>query len=85
MLIHVIRLLGALRREKSGAVGTEYAFLIAFIAIVAAVGMVVLGGELSGFFDAIGNSLEEIGGNIPNPFVGDGGGGGTDGGTDGGG
>ncbi len=54
-----------LRKDKSGAVATEYAFLIAFIAIVAAIGMVLLGDNLSLFFNDIGQAMENAGGNIP--------------------
>ncbi len=54
-----------LRKDKSGAVATEYAFLIAFIAIVAAIGMVLLGDNLSAFFNDIGVALENAGGSIP--------------------
>ncbi len=54
-----------LRKDKSGAVATEYAFLIAFIAIVAAIGMVLLGDNLSNFFNDIGVALENAGGSIP--------------------
>ena len=54
-----------LRKDKSGAVATEYAFLIAFIAIVAAIGMVLLGDNLSAFFNDIGLALENAGGQIP--------------------
>ncbi len=43
-----------LRKNESGAVATEYAFLIAFIAIVAALGMVLLGENLRDFFTARG-------------------------------
>ena len=43
--------LSRLATNKSGAVATEYAFLIAFIAIVAALGMVLLGENLSAFFN----------------------------------
>ena len=57
-----------LRKDKSGAVATEYAFLIAFIAIVAAIGMVLLGDNLSAFFNDIGVALEGAGDNIPDPF-----------------
>ena len=57
-----------LRKDKSGAVATEYAFLIAFIAIVAAIGMVLLGDNLSAFFNDIGVALENAGGQIPDPF-----------------
>ncbi len=54
-----------LRKDKSGAVATEYAFLIAFIAIVAAIGMVLLGENLSAFFNAIGLALANAGDAIP--------------------
>jgi len=54
-----------LRKDQSGAVATEYAFLIAFIAIVAALGMVLLGENLSAFFNDIGVALDNAGANIP--------------------
>ncbi len=54
-----------LRKDDSGAVATEYAFLIAFIAIVAATGMTLLGTNLSVFFNAIGDSLANAGDAIP--------------------
>jgi Flp pilus assembly pilin Flp len=57
-----------LKKDKSGAVATEYAFLIAFIAIVAAIGMVLLGDNLSAFFNDIGAALNGAGDNIPDPF-----------------
>ena len=57
-----------LARGKSGAVATEYAFLIAFIAIVAAIGMVLLGTNLSAFFNDIGTALTNISANLPTPF-----------------
>ena len=57
-----------LRRDKSGAVATEYAFLIAFIAIVAAIGMTLLGQNLSAFFNAIGVALQDMANNLPQPF-----------------
>jgi Flp pilus assembly pilin Flp len=57
-----------LRKDKSGAVATEYAFLIAFIAIVAAIGMTLLGLNLSAFFNDIGVALTNISGNLPQPF-----------------
>jgi pilus assembly protein Flp/PilA len=59
-----------LRKDKSGAVATEYAFLIAFIAIVAAIGMTLLGTNLSAFFNVIGLALLNAGSNIPDPFSG---------------
>ncbi len=57
-----------LRKDKFGAVATEYAFLIAFIAIVAALGMVLLGENLRDFFTAIGTALTNMSSNLPNPF-----------------
>ena len=54
-----------LRKDKSGAVATEYAFLIAFIAIVAATGMTLLGDNLSAFFNNIGAALNNAGAAIP--------------------
>jgi Flp pilus assembly pilin Flp len=58
-----------LRKDNSGAVATEYAFLIAFIAIVAAIGMTLLGNNLSAFFNDIGVALSGAGDHIPNPFT----------------
>ncbi len=54
-----------LRKDETGAVATEYAFLIAFIAIVAATGMTLLGENLSAFFNDIGLALQNAGDNIP--------------------
>ncbi len=54
-----------LKKDNSGAVATEYAFLIAFIAIVAAIGMTLLGQNLSAFFNAIGVALQNAGAAIP--------------------
>jgi Flp pilus assembly pilin Flp len=67
-LTRVLSLALRLRKDKSGAVATEYAFLIAFIAIVAAIGMVLLGDNLSAFFNDIGVALNGAGDNIPDPF-----------------
>lgn len=57
-----------LAKSPGGAVATEYAFLIAFIAIVAALGMVLLGENLSAFFNDIGVALTGISSNLPQPF-----------------
>jgi len=62
------QLFAHLADSKSGAVATEYAFLIAFIAIVAALGMTLLGQNLSSFFNDIGVALTNISGNLPDPF-----------------
>lgn len=67
IMIHIHTFLYDLTRDKSGAVATEYAFLIAFIAIVGAGGMVVLGNNLFDFFEAIGLSLSEYKTELPTP------------------
>ena len=56
-VIYAHTLLRHLAKSKAGAVATEYAFLIAFISIVAAIGMVLLGDNLSQFFIDIGVAL----------------------------
>ncbi len=68
IVIYLQILLGRLAKSKAGAVATEYAFLIAFIAIVAAIGMVLLGNNLSAFFNDIGTALTDISANLPEPF-----------------
>jgi Flp pilus assembly pilin Flp len=55
-------------KSETGAVATEYAFLIAFIAIVAATGMTLLGDNLAAFFTDIGTALTNMSGNLPCPF-----------------
>lgn len=59
-----------LANSNGGAVATEYAFLIAFIAIVAAIGMTLLGTNLAAFFGDIGAALTAMSGNLPCPFCG---------------
>lgn len=46
-----------IKRETRGAVASEYAFLIVFIAIAASLGMVYLGVELGNYFQAMGNAI----------------------------
>lgn len=60
-------LLKRLWRENPGAVATEYAFLIAFIAIVAAIGMTLLGTNLSTFYRDIGAAIVTKACEIPVP------------------
>jgi len=42
------------RKDDSGAVASEYAFLLTFIAIVATAGMFVLGPSIADYFSAVG-------------------------------
>lgn len=52
---------------NSGGVAVEYAFLAAFIAIVAATGMVLVGPELQEFFTDTGGAVLDAGsGNFTN-------------------
>jgi Flp pilus assembly pilin Flp len=48
------------RRDVRGAVASEYAFLIVFIALLGAVGMIVFGLSLSDLFDTLGVDLSDI-------------------------
>lgn len=53
--------------DKFGAVAVEYAFLAAFVAIVAAVGMVLVGPELQEFFVDTQGAIQNAGsGNFTN-------------------
>ncbi|NNE82747.1 MAG: hypothetical protein HKN28_02135 [Alphaproteobacteria bacterium] len=53
--------------DRIGAVAVEYAFLAAFVAIVAAVGMVLVGPELQEFFVDTQGAIQGAGsGNFTN-------------------
>ena len=71
ILVHFALLLHRFATKKSGAVAVEYAFLAAFVAIVAAVGMVLVGPELQEFFVDTGDAVLDAGSgnftNIPIP------------------
>jgi Flp pilus assembly pilin Flp len=67
VIIRLSFLLHRFATEKFGAVAVEYAFLAAFIAIVAAVGMVLVGPELQEFFVDTGGAVVGAGsGNFTN-------------------
>ena len=61
----VLTLFRRFETSNSGAVATEYAFLIAFIAIVAVVGMTLLGQGLGTFFNDIAAAMANTGNAIP--------------------
>lgn len=65
LVVRLCRSCTRLARNKSGAVGVEYALLIAFIAIVAATGMTALGGNLQGFLTTIGGGLQVASNDLP--------------------
>ena len=52
-------------KDKFGAVPNEYAFVIAFIAVVAAVGMSIFGVGMNGFFREVGSTVSEMGCEMP--------------------
>jgi Flp pilus assembly pilin Flp len=54
---------------NSGAAAAEYAFLIAFIAIIAAIGMVLLGDDLKVYFQDLAASLDNAAAPTPDPFA----------------
>lgn len=60
-LLYLCGLLIRIKRESHGAVAAEYAFLIVFIAIAAAVGMVAVGETLANYFITFGNALLSAG------------------------
>ncbi len=67
VIIHLSSLARRYVTGQLGAVAVEYAFLTAFIAIVAAVGMVLVGPELQEFFIDTGASVLDAGsGNFTN-------------------
>lgn len=56
-LLYLCDVLFRIKRETRGAIASEYAFLIVFVAIIAAFGMVLLGTELSEYFTKMGEAI----------------------------
>jgi len=54
---------------NSGAAAAEYTFLIAFISILAAIGMLVLGDDIKGYFEDLATALEDAAEPTPDPFA----------------
>jgi Flp pilus assembly pilin Flp len=65
--------------SRDGAVGTEYGFLLAFIALVAAVGFVSVGDGVVSYLNGVSRIVESAASEPPNPLGG--GGGSTSGGS----
>jgi len=59
-----IRLMAA----NSGAAAAEYTFLIAFIAILAAIGMLLMGDDLKAYFEDLATALSNASTPTPDPF-----------------
>jgi pilus assembly protein Flp/PilA len=53
-----LRLIGAAEEKEKGATATEYALLVALIAIVIAVGVGFFGSQLNVFFNKIGTTVQ---------------------------
>ena len=47
-------------RDIGGAVASEYAFIVTFIALISAVGMIVLGLALSDVFGTLGGTTTDL-------------------------
>jgi len=71
---YIQSLLLRLKNDISGAVASEYAFLITFIAILATAGMFLLGPSIADYFTAVGAgavpNAVDADGNPPCPFGG---------------
>ncbi len=60
---------GRLMVAHAGAVAAEYTFLVAFIAILAAIGMVLLGDDLQQYFQGLADSIENASTPTADPFA----------------
>ncbi len=56
-LLFLQQLLFSVKRETHGAIAAEYAFLLVFVSIVAAIGMAFIGGGLLEYFSALGGTI----------------------------
>jgi pilus assembly protein Flp/PilA len=53
-----LRLMGAVEEREEGATATEYALLVALIAIIIAAGVGFFGSQLNIFFNKIGTTVQ---------------------------
>lgn len=67
-LVSLQLFLPALTKDESGAVSAEYAFLVAFVAIVATLGMVLIGPSIADYFDAVTRTVPDTSVNPPCPL-----------------
>ena len=68
-LVFLQTLFYRLTAANSGAVAAEYTFLIAFIAILAAFGMILLGDDLRLYFEGLAAAFENAADPTPDPFA----------------
>lgn len=57
-----------LKNDEAGAVAAEYAYLIVFIAIVATLGMVLIGPSIADYFDAVTRMVPDTSETPPCPL-----------------
>jgi len=55
--LYLVPIISSLKRDTLGAIAAEYSFLLVFIAIVSAAGMVFLGDGLAAYFSAMGLAI----------------------------
>lgn len=67
-LLYMQSLILRLTKNDSGAVSAEYAFLIVFIAIVATLGMVLIGPSIADYFEAVTRVVPDTSANPPCPL-----------------
>jgi Flp pilus assembly pilin Flp len=68
-LTYVQMLFARLWVVNSGAAASEYTFLVAFVAIVAVLGMVLVGDDLQLYFSGLANGLDNASTPTPDPFA----------------
>lgn len=67
-LTYIQALFARLMVVNSGAAAAEYTFLIAFISILAAIGMVLIGDDLQAYFLGLRDALANSSTPTPDPF-----------------
>ena len=55
--LYLIPIIFSLKRDKLGGIAAEYSFLLVFISIVAATGMLFLGDGIAAYFSAMGLAI----------------------------
>jgi len=59
LLASLQRIIWDIKEDHAGAVSAEYAFLLAFIAIVATLGMVLIGPSIADYFEAVTRTVPD--------------------------
>jgi Flp pilus assembly pilin Flp len=64
-LLTMLTLVKAFARSEDGAVATEYAFLVVFVAMAIVAGVAALGNGLNTLFSGVGSYVSSLGINLP--------------------